>query len=146
MQPALAEAEIRCQFSVDLQAQVAIVSGDAARFEQVVNNIVQNAIDALAQNQGPKTLEFVLAVHNDQLRLTIADNAGGVALEQLRHLFDPFYTTKAIGLGLGLGLSIVKSIVTDLGGSIVAHNKDAGLEFSLTLPLYTSEEINNCSN
>jgi len=146
MQPALSEAEIICQLNVDPQAQAAKVSGDAARFEQVVNNIMQNAMDAMAENQQPKTLQFTLSVHNDQLLLSIADNGGGVAHEQLSHLFDPFYTTKAIGLGLGLGLSIVKSIVTDLGGSIVAKNKDAGLEFSLTLPLYRSEEKNNCSN
>ncbi|OUS39464.1 hypothetical protein A9R01_01420 ['Osedax' symbiont bacterium Rs2_46_30_T18] len=146
MQPALSEAEIICQLNVDPKAQTAKVSGDAARFEQVVNNIMQNAMDAMAENQQPKTLQFTLSVHNDQLLLSIADNGGGVAHEQLSHLFDPFYTTKAIGLGLGLGLSIVKSIVTDLGGSIVAKNKDAGLEFSLTLPLYRSEEKNNCSN
>ena len=146
MQPALVQAEVSWDFTVDKQAEAAKVSGDAARFEQVVINIIQNAIDAMSENKRQKTLQLDLSVCNDQLLLKIADNGGGVAIEQLSHLFDPFYTTKAIGLGLGLGLSIVKSIVTDLAGTIVASNKNNGLEFRLNLPLYQSEENSNCSS
>ncbi len=72
--------------------------------------------------------------------LVISDTGGGVNDEQLKRIFEPFYTTKDIGMGLGLGLSIVKNIIEDLHGSITAKNTDKGIAFTLTLPLLMAKD------
>lgn len=112
-----------------------IVLGDRTRLEQVLNNLFANALDAMLDKRD-KVLEIIIEQVDDNALLTISDSGGGVEQGQLVTIFEPFYTTKDMGMGLGLGLSIVKNIVTDLNGNISACNTDNGLKFTLSFPLH----------
>ena len=101
------------------------VAGDEVRVEQLLTNLLRNALDALRDVASPQ-LTVTLAVDEAQVILTVADNGPGIEAEVLEHLFDPFYTTKAVGDGLGLGLFIAFGIVQDLAGRIRAENRPAG--------------------
>ncbi len=63
-----------------------------------------------------------------------ADDAGGIAAEAIDQIFDPFVTTRAGGKGTGLGLSVAHGIISEMGGTISAANRDAGALFTIALP------------
>jgi PAS domain S-box-containing protein len=115
------------------------VLADKIKLEQVLHNLLGNAIDAMA-SQSQKQVNIALSVDQMSVYLVISDTGGGVNDEQLKRIFEPFYTTKDIGMGLGLGLSIVKNIIEDLHGSITAQNTDKGIAFTLTLPLLVAKD------
>jgi signal transduction histidine kinase len=106
--------------------------GDPVSFQQLINNLVSNAIEA----SGPGQRVWLDAgLESDQLILEVRDEAGGIDQELAAAVFEPFVTTKP-GRGLGLGLVIVKYAVEELGGSIRLDNSpDSGVRFSLALPL-----------
>lgn len=111
------------------------VAGSPTRMEQVLINIIGNAIDAMAGQAEQRKL--VLAVHEDgpQAVLTIRDTGCGLPPDSIRHLFDPFFTTKPVGKGTGLGLAISYGIIEEMGGKVRAKNlDDGGAMFSITLP------------
>ena len=115
------------------------IPGDNARLEQVFVNLVKNACDAMNGQSEAKILQVQIETDQAQpdswVRISVADSGPGIPPDSLTHLFDPFYTTKAIGDGLGLGLSIVSSIVQDLGGQISAQNRvEGGARFDVILP------------
>lgn len=117
------------------------VVGDAVRVEQLLTNLVGNALDALRGVDSPR-LEIALALEGRQLVLTVADSGPGIEEAALARLFDPFYTTKAVGDGLGLGLFISYGIVQDLGGRIAAGNRPGGgAWFQVTLPAAPSAGV-----
>lgn len=93
------------------------VRAEAIRLEQVLVNLLSNALDAVEQCPAPQ-----VGIHwhrqDQQVLLTLSDNGIGIAAAQLEHIFDPYYTTKAPGKGLGLGLAISYNIMQDLGGHI----------------------------
>jgi two-component system C4-dicarboxylate transport sensor histidine kinase DctB len=99
--------------------------GDGARIEQVVLNLVQNAIDAVS-GQADRRIAIAAETLDEQVVLTVGDRGPGVPDEASGRLFDPFFTTKAPGYGLGLGLSIAYAIVREHGGSIQHERSDAG--------------------
>ncbi|GGY09482.1 two-component sensor histidine kinase [Litchfieldella qijiaojingensis] len=101
------------------------VAGDEVRIEQLLTNLLRNALDALRGVETP-CLEIVLEDETQRWVITVADNGPGIDEATLAQLFDPFYTTKAVGDGLGLGLFISYGIVQDLGGRITAGNREAG--------------------
>lgn len=108
------------------------VAGDAIRVEQVINNLLSNACDALQDRATDRALWLSLKVSEHWVSFKVKDNGPGADEEQLNHMFEPFYTTKQMGEGLGLGLAIVASIVRDIGGRVeVAANDDAGLCFTV---------------
>lgn len=117
------------------------VLGDPLRLEQLLTNLLRNALDALRGVAAPR-LEIGLAREADQWVISVADNGPGIEEEALAHLFDPFYTTKAVGDGLGLGLFICYGIVQDLDGRITAGNrKTGGAWFRVTLPAAFEEAL-----
>ncbi|MCY1297383.1 Sensor kinase CckA [compost metagenome] len=137
----LLDARLR-QEQVDLQLDLvrpAWVRGDAIRLEQVLVNLLRNALDAMA-GQPRRELRVSLAAEPGHWRLRVEDNGGGIAAEHLASVFDPFFTTKPVGEGLGLGLAVSYGIVMDLGGSLEAGNRDGGACFTLRLPVERSEE------
>jgi len=108
--------------------------GQAGHVHQVVMNLVQNAIDAMAGRPQPR---LVLAGRHegDFVVVTVADNGPGIPPDLLARIFDPFFTTKPIGKGTGLGLSISDRLITDMGGSLSADNApEGGARFTLRLP------------
>ncbi|MHB2249490.1 sensor histidine kinase [Pseudomonas fitomaticsae] len=110
------------------------VRGDAIRLEQVLINLLRNALDAM-QGKPCKRLEIRLEADEQLWRLSVIDNGGGIAEEHLGQVFDPFFTTKPVGDGLGLGLAVSFAIVHESGGRLCAENGDNGAVFSLTLPI-----------
>lgn len=109
------------------------VRGDAIRLEQVLINLLRNALDAM-QGKPCKRLEIRLEADEQLWRLSVIDNGGGIAEEHLNQVFDPFFTTKPVGEGLGLGLAISYGIVHEAGGQLRAENVPGGARLSLTLP------------
>ncbi|WP_249671980.1 ATP-binding protein [Pseudomonas abieticivorans] len=117
-------------------ARPAWVRGDAIRLEQVLINLLRNALDAMA-NQPLKRLEVRIDADQGNWRLSVIDSGGGIDDAHLADLFEPFFTTKPVGDGLGLGLAISYAIVTELGGRLSAANLAGGAHFSLALPADT---------
>ena len=110
------------------------VRGDAIRLEQVLINLLRNALDAMA-NKPRKRLEIRLHADQQLWHLSVSDSGGGIAEEHLNNVFDPFFTTKPVGDGLGLGLAVSYAIVHELGGRLSVANQGDGAVFTLTLPI-----------
>jgi two-component system C4-dicarboxylate transport sensor histidine kinase DctB len=120
----------------NLQSSV-IVKINPLKLDLVLTNIIQNAIDAMANSDQP-FISVALASLDDKALITIEDNGDGINSRVMGQLFDPYFTTKEIGKGLGLGLSICHEIIQEYGGSIVAENLSHGARFTITLPLCNS--------
>ncbi len=110
------------------------VRGDAIRLEQVLINLLRNALDAMA-DQPLKRLEIRLEADEQLWCLTVSDSGSGIADEHLAQVFDPFFTTKAVGDGLGLGLAVSFAIIHESGGRLTAGNHENGAVFCVTLPI-----------
>lgn len=108
------------------------VMGDRVRIEQVMVNLIRNALDATCLEPEPE-IQLILAA-GETATLTVRDNGPGI--EDLDALFEPFYTTKSPGEGVGLGLAISSGIVNDLGGRLTARNSvSGGAAFEMQLPI-----------
>jgi two-component system C4-dicarboxylate transport sensor histidine kinase DctB len=133
MEPQLRRRDMA--ISASLPRDPVIIEADRIRLEQVVINLLRNALDATKGITEPE-VKVILTV-GDAVRITVRDNGHGI--EDLENLFEPFYTTKAPGDGVGLGLAISSGIVNDLGGRLTARNgRDGGAVFEITLPLMQS--------
>jgi CheY-like chemotaxis protein len=121
--------------------------GDAMQIQQVVMNLVSNAIQAMPlggtarvsivciNNPIPRAATTGTVAARDYVVLEVADTGSGIRPEILEKIFDPFFTTKEVGVGTGLGLSLVHGIVTGLGGVInVTTSVDKGSVFTVYLP------------
>jgi signal transduction histidine kinase len=121
-----------------------MASVDPAQFEQVITNLVMNAIQAMP---GPGTVKVTLSREfaaprsqvedgdSEYLCVRVQDEGGGIADEHLPHIFEPFYTTKDVGEGTGLGLSVSYGIIEEHGGWIdVVSEMERGSTFSVFLP------------
>ncbi len=93
------------------------VLGDAIRLEQVLVNLIRNALDAVANSAQPR-IELTLRRDGEHWCLEVADNGPGIDEAHLASVFDPFFTTKPVGEGLGLGLAVSYGIVHELGGRL----------------------------
>ena len=112
-----------------------LVAGDAVRIEQVLINLLRNALDAV-EDSPERRVCIALARVDDHAEVRISDSGGGIPEQVAAHLFEPFYTTKPSGKGLGLGLAISSSIVQAMNGQLTAHNlPGGGAQFVLRLPL-----------
>lgn len=110
---------------------------DANRLEQVIVNLISNALDAMAEHASP-TVDISCAAKGSMVRLDVRDHGAGLSAEALSRLFEPFFTTKEAGVGLGLGLAISAGIVSDFGGTLAgANHPDGGAVFTLEIPLAT---------
>lgn len=110
---------------------------DAEKIRQVLLNLFDNALDALAHDTEAATLRVTVARVNGHARLTIADNGPGVPADALPRLFDPFFSLKE--KGTGLGLAIVKRTVEAHNGRIGAATTQPGMAFDIELPLGTQD-------
>jgi two-component system, NtrC family, C4-dicarboxylate transport sensor histidine kinase DctB len=116
-----------------------LVTGDAVRIEQVLINLLRNALDAV-EGADRREVGVSLAREGGAAVVRIADSGAGIAGEVASHLFEPFFTTKPSGKGLGLGLAISSSIVQAMNGELIGRNRaGGGAEFELRLPLHTGE-------
>jgi signal transduction histidine kinase len=122
---------VQTQLADDLPS----IQGDRVQLQQVILNLIINAVEAMSSlREGPR--ELLISTRNDAsgLLVTVRDSGPGLSAESLERLFDPFYTTKAGGMGMGL--SICRSIVEVHGGRIWASRDfGPGATFQFTLPL-----------
>ncbi|MBR0565525.1 hypothetical protein J5J83_05255 [Azoarcus sp. L1K30] len=115
------------------------VQADPVALEQIIHNLLINALQAMADTPVPaRRLALQIEAEDSVARLTIADGGPGIPPEALPHLFEPFFSTKENGLGLGL--SLCETLATGMGGRIDAANlAEGGAAFCLTLPLVIRE-------
>ena len=131
MEPQLKRREVR--ITRNMPREPVMVMGDRVRLEQVLINLLRNAIDATKATATPQ-VDILLTTDGSDARISVRDNGPGVA--DLDKLFEPFYTTKAPGDGVGLGLAISSGIVADLGGRLTARNgSEGGAVFEVELPI-----------
>ncbi|MFP3923556.1 two-component sensor histidine kinase AauS [Pseudomonas sp. W5-36] len=108
---------------------------DQTRLEQILVNLIGNALDAM-QAQPLPALWLEGDVFDGRYRLRVRDNGHGIDAEARKHLFEPFFTTKPGEQGLGLGLTLSASLATAAGGTLNAeHPAEGGTMFVLVLPL-----------
>jgi CheY-like chemotaxis protein len=112
------------------------VIGNASRLEQVLVNILINAIQALPET-GDHQIAVTLVPAEDRVTLAIRDTGRGMTPAIRDRIFEPFFTTRAIGEGMGLGLSVSKTIIEGFGGTIaVSSAPDAGTTVTLGLKVH----------
>ena len=129
MAPQLGKVAVTIQTT--LPSEPAVVQADPLRIEQIIVNLLRNALDAV-RDRADKEIKILL-VEGETILLSIEDN--GLGLRDPDKLFEPFYTTKKPGEGLGLGLAISAGFAAELGGRLVARNApDGGAVFELVLP------------
>ena len=130
MEPQLKLRVVKISRSVPRAA--VMVTVDRLRLEQVIINLLRNALDATKDVREPM-IDLTLSA-GEMATLTVCDNGHGIA--DLVNLFEPFYTTKRAGEGVGLGLAISSGIMIDFGGRLTARNgTPQGAVFEMQLPI-----------
>jgi signal transduction histidine kinase len=122
---------------VDELDSVPAVAADGRQLAQVFANILDNALDAVETTPDGHDRTIRLTSHPlpGRVRIGIENSGLPIAAESLPRIFDPFYTTKAVGQGAGLGLSVCRGIVSAHGGRIVAENLPDGVAILVDLPV-----------
>jgi len=110
------------------------ITTDANQLQQVILNIINNAVYAIGESSG--TIKVSTSSRRNKILISVQDTGCGMTPEQLERVFMPFFTTKEVGRGTGLGLSVSYGIVRGLGGEIEAESiKEVGTTFIVILPV-----------
>jgi len=120
------------ELRLDLRADPCTVVGDRIELQQVLLNLLMNAIQAMGGAVDRPCLTLASCIDEGSLLLTVQDNGPGIAPDAAARIFDPFYSTKPDGMGMGL--AICRSIVTMHGGNITLRSTHPGCCFTLRLP------------
>jgi two-component system NtrC family sensor kinase len=114
------------------------VHGDPRHLQQVLVNLLNNAIDASITRHGASGCAIRIESgpsQNRHITIKVSDNGTGISAENLKKIFTPFFTTKPVGKGTGLGLSVCYGIIDKMGGSMsVASQENVGTTFTIRLP------------
>jgi two-component system NtrC family sensor kinase len=126
------------RLELNLQKELPKVTTDKGQVQQVFLNIINNAIDAVKEEG---QIDVSSQVKNNRfVRISVRDNGPGIPKENLKHIFEPFYTTKEKGKGTGLGLSISYGIMQKLRGTIYVESEvNRGTTFTIEIPINTAE-------
>ena len=137
MEPQLTQSRIKIE--TNIPSEPVLIIGDQQRLEQVIINLIRNAIDALDNTDFPS---ITIALHkNNSVKFSIRDNGKGI--NDLETLFEPFQTSKDPSKGLGLGLAISSNIISEFGGSLSGENiTPRGAMFTIKLPLFDPSRVN----
>ena len=133
-QPAIQGGGVR--LNIQQPDKPVFVIAGSVRMEQVLVNLIRNALDAMQDNgeSSPKELLISLGQTDEHAILTVEDTGSGLSEESIKMLYEPFYSTKPSGIGMGLGLAISTNIIAELGGTILGENREAGgARFVVTL-------------
>jgi signal transduction histidine kinase len=136
----MVENDVRVQgiaIASELQEDLPRIAGDQIQLQQVILNLVKNAIDALVL-PGPEKAKSIRVVTsrgpNSGVSLLVQDTGPGITPEREANIFDPFFTTKSSGMGLGLSIS--RRIIEDHSGSLrLIETNSNGCTFEITLPV-----------
>lgn len=122
----------------DIAADTPALRADPGQLQQVMLNLFNNAMDAIAARHGPAGGELVIGVRpsgDGLVEITVTDNGSGISPENLARVFTPFFTTKPVGKGTGLGLAVCYGIINHMGGTIqVSSTPGKGTTFTIQLP------------
>lgn len=122
----------RIAVSVDVPENIPPVHLDRSLIKQVFFNLIKNALEAMPDGGA---LKLVFSVDDTYVNIAFCDNGGGISEENMRHIFEPYHTTKQEGSGLGL--MIVQRIIDDHGGEIELSSKlKEGTCFKIRLPRF----------
>jgi two-component system sensor kinase FixL len=131
------EHGVRVQFALD--PSLDLVLADKVQIQQVILNLMRNAIDAMTDTPRKSLVVAAVPAPDDMVEISVSDTGPGISPEVADQLFQPFITTKK--QGMGVGLSISRTIVESHGGRIwVESNEDGGAMFRFTLPAAKLEE------
>lgn len=126
------------ELTVETDPDAPKVQGDAGQLQQVLLNLINNAMDAVTSRHGASGGQVKVDLSADaegKVRLAVSDNGVGISEENLQRIFTPFFTTKPVGQGTGLGLPVCFGIIDGMGGTIeVASQVGHGSTFTITLP------------
>ena len=129
----------------ELHEEVPLVKGHSSDINQVLLNLVVNAADAIASSDRDEMGKISISTKalKDRVQIIVSDNGSGMPNDVRQRIFDPFYTTKAVGKGTGQGLAIAYSIIKQKhNGSIECDSLvGVGTTFTIDLPLEQSEEL-----
>jgi C4-dicarboxylate-specific signal transduction histidine kinase len=136
----------RVSLETDLANDLPLIIGDRVQLQQVILNLLINAIEAMAEIEEQPRILWVSSKrriepsdNSEQVLIAVRDSGPGLDMNSLNRLFDTFYTTKPQGLGMGLAIS--RSIVEAHGGRLWATpNADFGATFQFVLPAHTQRE------
>ncbi len=122
----------------EISDQISDVHGDPRHLQQVLVNLLNNAIDAVITRHGSSGGAIRIESgpgENGHVEIKVRDNGSGISSENLEKIFTPFFTTKPVGKGTGLGLSVCYGIIDKMGGSMsVDSQENVGTTFSIQLP------------
>jgi two-component system, NtrC family, sensor kinase len=123
---------------VDVDLELPVIEGDRHQLEQVLVNLVLNAVDSM---EGGGRLSIGSCGEEGAVRIRVRDTGTGIPDDVGERIFDPFFTTKEVGRGSGLGLAVSLQIIRDHGGDLeFANLPEGGTEFAISLPVGTAEE------
>jgi signal transduction histidine kinase len=133
MKPELAQHNVRARMHG--AADLPPVPADGGQIQQVLVNLIQNAIDAMrSAPSGRRAITITTAGSLEQVIVRVSDTGVGIPAEDLPRVFDSFFSTKSYGLGMGLNIS--RSIIESHGGRLTAENNPGGgATFEFVLPL-----------
>lgn len=126
------------ELDMEVEGEVPAVESDRGQLQQVLLNIVNNSLNALSEADKEGNVKIAIRSKDEnRVDIIISDNGPGISPEHIKHIFEPFYTTR--DKGTGLGLSITYGIVNKLGGDInVDSTPGQGTSFTVTLPVRRS--------
>ena len=120
--------------NTEIQENLPTVQVSLTELQQVLLNLVNNALDAMEKTGG--TLNISSQLKDNHILVKVADDGPGIPEANFTRIFDPFFTTKQVGKGTGLGLSICYGIIKKLGGEIIVRSViDGGTTFDVKIPL-----------
>ena len=123
----------RVRIDRELRAEYPVVFANAGKLQQVFLNLFVNARDAMPEGG---ELRILTDTVDSKIEIIVQDTGVGISSENIQKIYDPFFTTKAVGKGTGLGLSVSYGIVQEHGGNISVDSKPGiGTSFKLELPL-----------
>jgi signal transduction histidine kinase len=123
------------EYSFEPTENLPLIMASQENLSGVWVNILINAMDATTGRQGK--VRIATSLNGNEIRILIADNGLGIGPDQLKRIFDPFYTTKDVGKGTGLGLSICHRVIKQHGGHILVDSQlEVGTTFTITIPAY----------
>ncbi|WP_193494764.1 ATP-binding protein [Nitrincola alkalisediminis] len=124
-----------CQPELTGDADVWVMA-EPIRLEQVMVNLIMNALDAVQQSQNPSVrVSWSVCTNAEWVEILVEDNGPGIESDCKEHIFDPYFTTKSPGKGLGLGLSISYNILQDFDGRISLMDTTSGACFQIMIPM-----------
>jgi two-component system NtrC family sensor kinase len=122
----------------DLQSDLPVIASDQSQLQQVLLNLLNNAIDAIGKDGA---IDITTVAGDETIEISVRDSGPGIPETLQNRIFDPFFTTKGAGRGTGLGLSISYGIIEKIGGTLTLSSREnEGTTFFIRLPIKLPEK------